>query len=362
MVRFPLVFRGGAPEDSLGYFFAIKRRADPPPEDGRLHSLNLPVAALLAAALIWGVTFPLVKTALLDVDAISFLGMRFAVALVVLAVAFAGLPRRQEILRMRPAEWAMGAVAGAALYGGFLFQTLGLRTTTAANSAFITGLCVVMVPFLMWAGGKPPRLKHTVGAAIAALGLWGLTGADFAGVGRGDLLTLVCALMFALHIICLGTFGKRVETLRFFCVQLLSASALAAAGAFLWGGPVRWSAGVAIALLVTGVFATTGAFFLQTWAQRRLEPSRASIWILTEPLFALGFGAILLGEFPGPAGLAGAALILTGVWVVETGGRLAPGMIRPATPPGGEPPSSKLYRSAPTGDSSSTMESGHVEA
>ena len=327
-----------------------------------MHNLNLPVAALLAAALVWGATFPLVKTALLDVDAISFLGMRFAAALGVLAVVLAGLPRRPEILRIRPAEWSMGAVAGAALYGGFLFQTLGLRTTTAVNSAFITGLCVVMVPFLMWVGGKPPRLKHAAGAAIAALGLWGLTGADFAGVGRGDLLTLVCALMFALHIICLGTFGKRVKTLRFFCVQLLSASALAAAGAFLWGGPVRMSAGVAIALLVTGVFATTGAFFLQTWAQRRLEPTRASIWILTEPLFALGFGAVLLGEFPGAAGLAGAALILTGVWVAETGGRLSPGVFRPTAPAGGEPPPPKSYRSAPIGDSSSTMESGHVEA
>ncbi len=274
-----------------------------------MRSQNLPVAALVAAALVWGATFSLVKTALLDVDAISFLGMRFAVALSALAVALAWFLRRPALLRMPPAQLVMGAVAGAALYGGFLFQTLGLRITTAANSAFITGLCVVMVPFLMWTGGKPPPgFKQAAGAAVATLGLWRLTRADIAGVGRGELLTLVCALMFALHIICLGTFGRRVETLRFFCVQLLSASLLALAGAFLWGGPVRWSAGIVIALLVTGIFATTGAFFLQTWAQRRLEPSRASIWILTEPLFALGFGAVLLGEFPGSAGLAGAAL------------------------------------------------------
>jgi drug/metabolite transporter (DMT)-like permease len=211
----------------------------------------------------------------------------------------------------------MGVVTGAVLYGGFFFQTQGLRFTTAANSAFITGLCVIMVPFLIWVGGKTPKRAHAAGACISLFGLYWLTGADLALTGRGDFLTLLCALMFALHIICLGVFGKQVDSFKLFAVQLFSAAIMAVTIGFGWGGPVRWSANLIVALVVTGVFATSVAFFFQTWAQRRMAPSRASIWILTEPLFALGFGLLLLGEIPPPIGLMGAAFVLLGVAVAE---------------------------------------------
>ncbi|MBT3351330.1 MAG: DMT family transporter [Nitrospinaceae bacterium] len=292
-----------------------------------MRSDKLPIAALLCAALIWGATFSLVKKALLDVDALSFLGFRFVVALVSFAVVVVWLPNRRVLVEMTSRQWGMGIATGTALYGGFVFQTLGLRFTSAANSAFITGLCVIMVPFLMWAGGAPPRRKHAAGALISAAGLFWITGADIAEVGQGDLFTLVCAFFFALHIICLGVFGKRVNVLGLFAVQLLVAAILAVGAAVFWGGPVRWSAEVVLALGVTGIFATSAAFFLQTWAQSRLEPVRASIWILAEPLFALGFGVVILGEFPAYLGLVGAAIIFLGVIVAEVGDRLAPRLL-----------------------------------
>ncbi|MEE9255547.1 MAG: DMT family transporter, partial [bacterium] len=223
----------------------------------------------------------------------------------------------------RREEWLMGAVAGAALYGGIFFQTEGLRYTSAANSAFITGLCVVMVPFMLWIGGRRPKGRHFAGALLAAAGLYLLTGVELSSSGFGDALTLACAVMFALHIICLGAFGLKMRAARLFTFQLLTAACLAVAAALAWGGPVRWSGRVVVALLVTGVLATSLAFFLQTWAQRRLEPARASLWLLTEPLFALLFGYALLGEIPSYIALAGAAVILAGLAVSETGGTLS---------------------------------------
>ncbi len=282
-----------------------------------MRSEKLPVAALLAAAFIWGSTFALVKTALADSDPLSFLGLRFAVAFASMVIAIIMMPGRFAIRGLRFEETVMGAVTGAVLYGGFFFQTQGLKFTTAANSAFITGLCVIMVPFLIWIGGKRPKRAHAAGACISLFGLYWLAGADLALTGRGDFLTLLCALMFALHIICLGVFGKRVDSFKLFAVQLFFAALLAVTVGFGWGGPVRWSANLIIALTVTGVFATSVAFFFQTWAQRRMAPSRASIWILTEPLFALGFGLLLLGEIPPPIGLMGAAFVLLGVAVAE---------------------------------------------
>ncbi|MEE9275829.1 MAG: DMT family transporter [bacterium] len=284
------------------------------------------MAALLLACFIWGSTFALVKAALRDADALSFLALRFGVAL-----AAAALLGGASLRGTRPADWARGAAAGAALYGGFFFQTQGLRFTTAANSAFITSLCVIMVPFIMWLGGRRPRKAQLAGAAAALSGLYLLSGADFARTGLGDLRALACAAVFALHIVCLGAFGGRLAPLRFFTLQVAAAAALALLAALALGGPVRWSGEVLTALLVTGLLATALAFYLQTWAQRRLETARASLWLLTEPLFALGFGLALLGEVPPPLALAGAALTLAGVAVSEAREALALRPGRPAT-------------------------------
>lgn len=287
-----------------------------------MRSEKLPVVALLAAAFIWGSTFALVKSALHDTDPISFLGLRFATAMVSIAIAMFFVPRRFVTRGLGFGEWMMGGITGISLYGGFFFQTMGLRFTSAANSAFITGLCVIMVPFLIWVSGKPPQWRHVAGAFVSLLGLYWLTEANLRATGWGDFLTLLCALMFALHIICLGVFGRRMDSFQLFSVQLFSASVLAVAVGFGWGGPIRWSANLVVALSVTGVLATSAAFFFQTWAQRRMAPSRASIWILTEPLFALGFGLLILGEIPPPIGLLGAALVLLGVAVAESDGRI----------------------------------------
>jgi drug/metabolite transporter (DMT)-like permease len=325
-----------------------------------LRSKKLTVAALLAATFIWGSTFSLVKAALLGADALSFLGLRFAVALGSFALVYGALPRQAGLRELGPGGWLMGAAAGGALYGGFFFQTLGLRLTTAANSAFITGLCVIMVPFLLWAGGRPPERRHLAGALAAGLGLYWLTGADLAAAGLGDWLTLACAFFFALHIICLGSFGPKLDTHGFFFAQLLTASLLAVVCALIWGGPVVWSGSIFIALGVTGVLATSLAFFLQTWAQRRLEPARAAVWFLCEPLFALGFGMVLLGEFPAPLGYAGAALILFGVAASEMGGRFL--NVLPAESRDAISAHPLTNQSAPAGESSGAMESTHAKA
>lgn len=100
--------------------------------------------ALLFNVLVWGSTFILVKTALLDISPFLFLGMRFALAALVLLILF----RPPAKLRYQWKTVAAGCLAGCFLYTGFLFQTLGLRLTTAPKSAFLTGLTSLMVPLL----------------------------------------------------------------------------------------------------------------------------------------------------------------------------------------------------------------------
>ncbi|MEK6711488.1 MAG: DMT family transporter, partial [Nitrospinota bacterium] len=279
------------------------------------------VLALLAASLIWGSTFALVKSALADAEEVAFLAWRFAAAVGTLALA-APFALARELRGASPKEWAMGGATGFFLYGGFFFQTEGLRFTSAANSAFITGLCVILVPFILWAGGGRLARVHVLGAGVAVLGLFLLSGADLSASGWGDALTFACAVLFACHIVCLGAFGRRMRTFGLFALQLIAASALAALAARTLGGSIRWSGAVLLALGITGALATTLAFLLQTWAQRRLEPAQAALWLLTEPIFALGFGALLLGERPGVPAMLGAGVILAGLFISVAGGPL----------------------------------------
>ncbi|MCH7859481.1 MAG: DMT family transporter, partial [Candidatus Marinimicrobia bacterium] len=179
---------------------------------------------LLLAALVWGSTFVLVKQSLAYTTPFMFMTLRFALALGIITAVAA--PRLRALTRR---ELAGGLLTGGALFFGFAFQTWGLVDTTASKSAFITGLNVVLVPFLLWGlGHQQLRAKRWVAAVLATLGLLLLTDPlGAAGVNRGDLLTLACAVAFAGHIIFLSRYAPTTDTLRYFWVQLVAVTGLA---------------------------------------------------------------------------------------------------------------------------------------
>jgi drug/metabolite transporter (DMT)-like permease len=148
---------------------------------------------------------------------------------------------------------------------------------------------------------------------------------------------LGCAVAFAAHILLLGRYAPRFSTYRLAVVQLASAGLLALTWAALAGDlVVPGSAEVWVALLITSVAASAGAFLIQTRAQREVSPTRTAVILTMEPVFAGLFGFLLAGERLSGRGWLGAGLILAGMLVAELGGRqpAAPG--RPATD-GGRP-------------------------
>lgn len=155
--------------------------------------------AMVGVTLIWGTTFVLVKTALADVSTILFLALRFAVAALVLAAIYGKCMRRVGLM---PA-----AAAGSLLFTAYYLQTEGLKFTTASKSAFLTGLMIPMVPLLGSLVYRiRPRVWEVVGVAVATLGMALMTlpdsGADVAGaLNRGDLLSILCAAAFAIHMV-----------------------------------------------------------------------------------------------------------------------------------------------------------------
>lgn len=294
--------------------------------------------ALCLITLIWGATFVVIKDALGDVSPLVFVWLRLAVASALLLAVFGRrTPLRQAgLLRA-------GAVIGFFLAAGYGFQTAGLNYTTPAKSAFITALSVILVPVgLVVFFRHGLRVWTLAGVGAAALGMFFLTvpAGEFS-IARGDLLTFVCALAFAAHIVAVGHYAPRYGFAGLAVWQvavalvLLSITVPLAGAAGLETPRLIWSQRLVLALVVTAVLATALAFSVQTWAQQFTSPTHTAIIYSLEPVFAALTSYLVFAERLGGRGLLGAGLILAGVLLAEL--RAAPtpempGMPAPANP------------------------------
>lgn len=272
-------------------------------------------AALAANTVVWGATFVLVKAALHDVSPMLFLALRFSLATAALLVLFRGslrAPHARKTIRA-------GAVTGVFLFSGYLFQTLGLRLTSAPKSAFITGLMSAMVPIMAACVYRiRPSVSEVAGVVVATAGLGLLTlEGTVASIGTGDLLTFLCAIGFAAQVVALGHYSGRMS------FELLSLSQVAVAAGLSWGlvwvepAHLVWRPAVVWGILITGLLCTALAFTVQAWAQRHTTPTRTALIYLLEPVVAWVTSYILVGEGLAARAAAGAALILGGVLLVE---------------------------------------------
>ncbi|MEO6804142.1 MAG: DMT family transporter [Granulicella sp.] len=283
---------------------------------------------LFAVVAVWGATFVLVKDALADVSPLLFNFLRMVLAFVVLAV----VNRRHLHLRSLSRRTVlMGLLVGVFLTAGYEFQTVGLGRTTASKSAFITGLVVVFVPLLMVVpklrpkGAKPPGATTWIGALLAFAGLVLLTtpaGTEFsrifASIGIGDLLTLLCAVAFAGHLLSLAWAAQQVPAGLLATLQIGAASVLMAVILPMGGRPVlHLTVRLLVTLVVTSVLATAAAFTIQSYAQQHLSPTHTALILTMEPVFAWLTAVLVRHERFGPRALAGALLILVGIAVIE---------------------------------------------
>jgi len=267
--------------------------------------------ALLIVTAIWGWTFVLVKEGVAEIGPLWFLALRFAIA------TGLALPLLARGLR----DWARGALLGAILFLGYFFQTWGLVYTTAQKSGLITGLSVVLVPPIAWLWGQRTSRRTWAGVALAALGLSLLVlgGREPLGpTGFGDLLTIICALAFALYLVFLDRYTKTTDFLSLFLPQLGVVALLSLAGAYIWEAPtLRLSARTWQAILITGALASTLAFFVLTWVQRRSTAAYTAIVLASEPAFAALFGWLLLGEWLRGLQILGGGLIFLGIMIPQ---------------------------------------------
>ncbi|WP_064695878.1 DMT family transporter [Rhizobium aegyptiacum] len=287
---------------------------------------------LLLAAAIWGGGFVAQSTAMKAIGPFWFIALRFAVATIAV-LPFVLVEARRAKTKTSARHAKLYILIGLALFGGAATQQVGLQTTTVTNSSFITGLYVVFVPLIaVFFLRRAPHWIIWPGALMALAGIYLLSGGHLSALTRGDLLTVVCAVFWAIQITLAGTTvsetGRPLAlSATEFAVTAVCALAVAAVLEPI-GLSAIWEA--APEILYVGIFSSGVAFVLQVIAQRYTTPSQAAIFLSSEALFGATLAALLLGESMPPTGYTGCALIFIAMLVVE----LVPGFTRRRLPAG----------------------------
>jgi drug/metabolite transporter (DMT)-like permease len=276
----------------------------------------LATTALLAVTATWGSTFFLIHDLLDRVPVVDFLAVRFAIAsLAILVVAPRAVARLSLDARRR-------AVVLGLLYGvAQILQTTGLAHTAASVGGFITGLYVVATPFLAALILRTPVTRMTFGAVLLAVaGLGVLTLDDVGGslgLGYGEALILVSALLYALHIVGLGAWSRSGDAIGMSLLQCVVITVVCAVAAAPGGITLPDRAADWLSVVYMAIVAGAAGLLGQTWAQAHLPPSRAAIIMSMEPVFAALFAVLLGGESLTGRMLGGGALVLAAMLVVE---------------------------------------------
>lgn len=248
--------------------------------------------ALLAVAAMWGISFVWMKDILDQQDVYSFLTSRFIVA------AAAMIALRPMVIRQFSKELVTkGLLIGMALGSGYIFQTLGLERTTPAITGFITGLYVVVTPLLASLFLKERLTRVMWGYVfLAVLGL-GILSVKGWSVGLGEIFVLISAVLFAVHIILLGSWSKNFDAYALTVMQLIGCAVLASIPASFNGYVSPPDTQVWGVIIFTALFATAFAFVIQTWSQARISTTKVAVILTMEVVFAALF-SFLYGMEP----------------------------------------------------------------
>ena len=274
--------------------------------------------AIVTVAFIWGASFVTVKAALRDASPLVFLGLRFSLGVLLLLALFR---LRPGALRDFPRHWRGGVLCGGLLFLGYALQTIGLETTAASKSAFLTGLYIVFTPLLgSLLRGAMPRAVEWMATALAFAGTGLLTLEPAAGLHlqRGDLLTVGAAALFALHMLSVERFSTVHNHESLTLWQVLGVAVFCLAGCGVVETPrLTWTPMLAGALVGTAALGTAVSFALYTWAQARTTATRAALMFSLEPVFAALTGLVWAGERWTGRTVGGASLILGAILLVE---------------------------------------------
>jgi drug/metabolite transporter (DMT)-like permease len=273
--------------------------------------------ALLLATLIWGSSFIIMKDALDDITTYYLLAIRFTGAFVLLGIVF-----WKKWKHINKEVIIAGFIMGTALIAAYAFQTFGLMDTTPGKNAFLTAGYCILVPFLFWgvAGTRPDKF-NVIAAVLCIVGIGLVALDDNLSVGRGDLLTLVCCVFYALHIVVSAKFTRTMDVMLLTIGQFFFAAMWSWVLAFLFEPPLavaEMSTEIWMVLGYLCVFATAGALGLQTFGLKYTSPSAGALILSLESVFGVIFSIMVGAEEVTARLLIGFAVIFFAIVVSET--------------------------------------------
>ncbi|MCF8309057.1 MAG: DMT family transporter [Bacteroidales bacterium] len=274
---------------------------------------------LLLTAAIWGFAFVAQRAGLEYVGPFTYNAVRFALGGLSLMPLLTLKTNRRQVPGWK--GWNIlyfGALAGVALFLGSSFQQVGLQYTTAGKAGFITGLYVIIVPILGLIWGAKAGKGVWLGAVLAVTGLYFLSVEGDFSVNYGDLLELVCALFFAIHVLIIGWVTPKFNAVRLSIIQFFTTSLLSLIVALFYEEIFLADIiDAAIPIVYGGVFSAGVAYTLQVVAQKDAPSAHAAIILSLESVFAVLGGWMLLSEDVTIRILVGCGLMLGGMLAAQ---------------------------------------------
>lgn len=275
---------------------------------------------LILTAAIWGFAFVVVKDSVDTIPPVYMVSIRYTIAAVLLG--FVLIPQFKKLNRY---YWIHGAVTGLMLALGYITQTIGCKYTTAGKNAFLTTIYVILIPLISWPlNKKRPHFVVFLSAVMALVGIGLLALRNEGGVlgfNVGDILTLICGLFYALHIIFTAKFSQDKNPVILTWIQFIVAAVFSWAVSPLIDGSfsvaLLKSSRVIFSMLYLGIFSSLVAFLLQNICLKYMESSLASLFLSLESVFGVVFSTIFLRERMTLVMIIGCVLIFAAITIAD---------------------------------------------
>lgn len=271
---------------------------------------------LLLVTFFWGVTFPVIKVALTYIGPGPFLALRFLAATIMMAFFL-----RKGKGFLDPRNIRHGFIAGFLLFLGYYFQTVGLQYTSAAASGIITGAYVVLLPIISFLYLKTKVSRVDTISSIVSFGgliLMSLGSLNDLGTQLGDILTLICAIGYALQIAYVAKYSKGINSSTFTFYQIAAVTIFSAISIPFTPGPIGTiNSYVIFALIFTAIFGSVFGYYISTVALIYVEPTAAGIIFVGEPIFAALSAVVLAHEHIGISVIIGGAVMIFAMFLTS---------------------------------------------